>query len=98
MYQDALVGSSSENGTTMMTFDLRQHAFHQELGTKARLWWRKESSHVEVHARSTFHHPMMSRCIVAQGSSLDDQHQRIDFPPEIHGVSPSQPRSHSVIR
>ena len=98
MYQDAFVGSSIANGTTIMPFDLRQHNFPQELGTQARRWWRTESSHVDVHARSTFHHPMMSRCIVAQGSSLDDQPQRRDFTPEIPGVSTSQPMSHSVIR
>jgi hypothetical protein len=43
MYQDAFVGSSIENGVTIITFDLRQHDFHQELGTQARLWGRKES-------------------------------------------------------
>ena len=36
--QDALVGSSMENGVTMITFDLRQHDFQQELGTQARLY------------------------------------------------------------
>src|SRR2546428_3945530 len=98
MSQDACVGSSMENGTTIITFDLRQHDFQQACGTQGRLWWRKESSHVDVHALSTFHHPILYRFIVAQGSSLDDQHQRIDFIPAIQGVSTSQPMSHSVIR
>ena len=97
-YQDAFVGSSMENGTTMSIFDLRQHDFHQEWGTKATLSWRKASYHVDVYALSTFHHPMMSRCIVAQGSSLDGQHQRRYFTPEMKGVSTSQPMSHSAIR
>ena len=35
MYQDAFVGSSIENGVTIITFDLRQHDFQQELGTPA---------------------------------------------------------------
>ena len=43
MYQDAFVGSSIENGVTIITFDLRQHDFQQELGTQARLWWRQAS-------------------------------------------------------
>jgi hypothetical protein len=30
MYQDAFVGSSIENGATIITFDLRQHDFRQE--------------------------------------------------------------------
>ena len=30
MYQDAFVGSSIENGATIITFDLRQHDFQQE--------------------------------------------------------------------
>src|SRR5712691_12676325 len=98
IYQDAFVGSSMENGTTVIQFDLRQHDFHQALGTKATLWWRKESSQVDVHELSTFHHPMMYRFIVAQGSYLNDQHQRVYFTPEIQGVSTSQHRSHSVIR
>ena len=33
MYQDAFVGSSIENGTTIIQFDLRKHDFQQELGT-----------------------------------------------------------------
>src|SRR6267142_2002468 len=88
----------AENGTTIIQFDLRQHDFHQELGTQAPLWWRQEAYHVEVHELSTFHNPMTYRCIIAQGSSLDDQHQQKFFTPEIQGVSTSQPMSHSVIR
>jgi hypothetical protein len=34
IYQDAFVGSSIENGTTVIQFDLRKHDFQQELGTK----------------------------------------------------------------
>src|SRR6266571_8284489 len=48
MYQDAFVGSSMENGTTMILFDLRKHDFHHELGTQATLCWRTDSSHVDV--------------------------------------------------
>ena len=98
MYQDAFVGSSIENGVTIITFDLRQHDFQQELGTKAALCWRKESYPVDVHELSTFHNPMTYRFIVAQGSYLNDQHQRVYFTPEIKGVSTSQHMSHSVIR
>jgi len=98
IYQDAFVGSSIENGTTVIQFDLRKHDFHQELGTKATLCWRKESYHVDVHELSTFHNPMTYRFIVAQGSYLNDQHQRVYFTPEIKGVSTSQHMSHSVIR
>jgi hypothetical protein len=43
MYQDAFVGSAIENGTTIIQFDLRQHDFHSELGTQAKIWWRKDS-------------------------------------------------------
>src|SRR2546422_7764903 len=98
MYQDAFVGSSMENGTTMIIFDLRKHDFHQAWGTKATLSWRKASYHVDVHALSTFHNPILSRCIVAQGASLDGQRQRRYFTPEMQGVSTSQPMSHSAIR
>ena len=44
IYQDAFVGSSMENGTTIIQFDLRQHNFHQELGTQAKLCFRFLSS------------------------------------------------------
>ena len=98
IYQDAFVGSSIENGTTIIQFDLRKHNFQQELGTQATLCWRKESSHVDVHELSTFHNPMRYRFVLAQGSYLDDNKQRIDFTPAIKGVSTSQHMSHSVIR
>jgi hypothetical protein len=98
IYQDAFVGSAIENGTTIIQFDLRKHNFHQVLGTQAQLCWRKESSHVDVHELSTFHNPILYRLILAQGSSLDDQKQRIYFTPAIEGVSTSQHMSHSVIR
>src|SRR5216684_4757182 len=98
IYQDAFVGSSIENGMTIIQFDLRKHNFHQELGTQAKLCWRKESYHVDVHELSTFHNPILYRFILAQGSYLDDNKQRIYFTPVIKGVSTSQPMSHSVIR
>ncbi len=98
IYQDAFVGSSMENGTTIITFDLRKHDFQYELGTKATLCWRKEAYHVDIHELSTFHNPIMYRFILAQGSYLDGQHQRIYFTPEIKGVSTSQHMSKSVIR
>src|SRR5216683_1145920 len=98
IYQDAFVGSSMENGTTIITFDLRKHDFQYELGTKATLGWRKEAYHVDIHELSTFHNPIMYRLILAQGSYLDGQHQRIYFTPEIKGVSTSQHMSKSVIR
>jgi hypothetical protein len=96
--QDAFGGSSIENGVTMIPFDLRQHDFQQELGTPARLYWRKESYHVAVHALSTFHNPLTYRVILAQGFYLDAQHQRRSCTPESQGVSTSQHMSHSVIR
>src|SRR6201993_487237 len=98
IYQDAFIGSSIENGTTIIQFDLRRHNFHQELGTQATLCWRKESYHVDVHELSTFHNPILYRFILAQGSYLDDNKQRIYFTPAIKGVSTSQHMSHSVIR
>jgi hypothetical protein len=98
MYQDAFVGSSIENGVTIITFDLRQHDLQQELGTPARLCWRKESYHVDVHELSTFHNPIKYRFIVAQGSYLNDQNQRVYFTPDIQGVSTSQHMSKSIIR
>jgi Transposase len=98
MSQDAFVGSAMENGTPIIQFDLRQHDFHYELRTTAKICWRKEAYHVDVHERSTFHNPITYRFLVAQGSYLNDQHQRVDFTPDLKGVSTSQPMSHSVIR
>jgi hypothetical protein len=98
MYQDALVGSAIENGTTIILFDLRKHDFHQELGTPANLCWRKEAYHVNVHELSTFHNPIQYRFSLAQGSYLDGQNQRVYFTPAIKGISTSQHMSHSVIR
>src|SRR5215467_8712013 len=72
--------------------------FQQELGTQASLCWRKESYHVDVHELSTFHNPIKYRFIVAQGSYLNDQNQRVYFTPDIQGVSTSQHMSKSIIR
>src|SRR2546426_6984656 len=98
IYQDAFVGSSIENGTTIIQFDLRQLDFQRALGTPSTICWRKEPYHVDIHELSTFHNPITYRFIVAQGSYLNDQNQRVSFTPEIKGVSTSQHMSHSVIR
>jgi hypothetical protein len=98
MYQDAFVGSSIENGATIIKFDLRQRDFQQELGATSTLYWRKEAYHVDIHELSTFHNPIKYRFILAQGYYLDDQNQRMYFTPEIKGVSTAQHMSHSIIR
>ena len=98
MYQDAFVGSSIENGATIMMFDLRKLDFQRELGTTSPICWRKEPYHVDIHELSTFHNPILYRFIVAQGSYLDSNNQRMYFTPEIKGVSTSQHMSHSIIR
>ena len=97
-YQDAFVGSSIENGTTIIQFDLRKLDFQRALGTTSTICWRKEPYAIEVHELSTFHNPMKYRFILAQGSYLNDQNQRVYFTPDIKGVSTSQHMSHSVIR
>jgi hypothetical protein len=98
MYQNAFVGSSIENGTTIIQFDLRKLDFQRALGTTSTICWRKEPYHVDIHELSTFHNPIAYRFIVAQGSYMNDQNQRVYFTPEIQGVSTSQHMSHSVIR
>src|SRR2546427_7666701 len=98
MYQDAFVGSSIENGATIITCDLRQRDVHLERGAPSTLYWRKEASHVDVHELSTFHNPIKYRFILAQGYYLDGQNQRRYFTPEIKGVSTAQHMSHSSIR
>jgi transposase len=98
MYQNAFVGSSIENGTTIIQFDLRKLDFQRALGTTSTICWRKEPYHIDIHELSTFHNPIAYRFIVAQGSYMNDQNQRVYFTPEIQGVSTSQHMSHSVIR
>ena len=98
IYQDAFVGSSIENGTTIIQFDLRKLDFQRALGTTSTICWRKEPYQVDIHELSTFHNPITYRFIVAQGSYLNDQNQRVYFTPELKGVSTSQHMSHSVIR
>src|SRR3989449_7684878 len=98
LYEDAFVGSSIENGTTIIQFDLRKLNFQRALETTSTICWRKEPYAVEIHELSTFHNPIKYRFIVAQGSYLNDQHQRVYFTPDIQGVSTSQHMSHSVIR
>jgi transposase len=98
MYQNAFVGSSIENGTTIIQFDLRKLDFQRVLGTTSTICWRKEPYQVDIHELSTFHNPIAYWFIVAQGSYMNDQNQRVYFTPEIQGVSTSQHMSHSVIR
>jgi hypothetical protein len=98
LYQDAFVGSSIENGTTVIQFDLRQLDFQRALGTTATICWRQEAYHVDIHELSTFYNPIKYRFIVAQGSYLNDQNQRVFFTPNIQGVSTSQHMSKSIIR
>jgi hypothetical protein len=98
LYQDAFVGSSIENGTTIIQFDLRKLDFQCALGTTAPICWRQEPSHIDIHELSMFHNPIKYRFIVAQGYYLNDQHQRVYFTPDIQGVSTSQHMSKSIIR
>ena len=98
MYEEAFVGSTIENGTTMIIFDLRKLDFQHKLGTTSAICWRKDFYHIDIHELSTFHNPIKYRFIVAQGAYLNAQHQRVYFTPEIQGVSTSQHMSHSVIR
>ena len=57
-YQEAFVGSSIENGTTIIQFDLRKLDFQCALGTTATICWRQEPYHVDIHELSTFHNPI----------------------------------------
>jgi hypothetical protein len=98
MYQNTFVGSSIENGTTIIQFDLRKLDWQGALGTTAPICWRQEPYHVDIHELSTFHNPLKYRFSVAQGYYLNDQHQRVYFTPEIKGVSTAQHMSHSIIR
>jgi len=98
IYEDAFVGSSIDNGTTIIQFDLRKLDFQRALETTSTICWRKEPYAVEIHELSTFHNPITYRFRVAQGSYLNDQNQRVYFTPDIKGVSTSQHMSHSVIR
>ena len=68
LYEDAFVGSSIENGTTMIQFDLRKLDFQRVLETTSTICWRQEPYSVEIHELSPFHNPITYRFIVAQGS------------------------------
>ena len=98
LYEDVFIGSSIENGTTIIQFDLRKLDFQRVLETPSTICWCKAPYAVEVHELSTFHNPIKYRFILAQGSYLNDQPQRGDCTPELKGVSTSQHMSHSVIR
>jgi len=98
MYEEAFVGSAIENGTTMIIFDLRKLNFQQKLGTTSEICWRKDFYHIDIHELSTFHNPIKDRFIVAQGSYLNNQNQRVYFTPDIQGVATSQHMSKSIIR
>jgi hypothetical protein len=98
MYQHALVGSSRENGATMLQCDRRTLDFQREWGTTSTSCGRKDVYHVARHELSTCHNPLKYRFIVAQGAYLNDQNQRMSFTPDIKGVSTSQPMRQSILR
>src|SRR5262245_14772851 len=98
MYEEAFVGSVIENGTTMIIFDLRKLNFQPKLGTTSAICWRKDFYNIDIHELSTFHNPLKYRFIVAQGSYINAQKQRVYFTPDIQGLSPSQHLSKSIIR
>src|SRR5438876_10386419 len=98
MYQDAFIGSSIENGATIITFDLRNLDFQRELGTTSTISWHKATYNVDVHELSTVLNTIQYRFILAQGYYLGDDNRRMYFTPHIKGVSTSQHMSHSIIR
>jgi hypothetical protein len=63
--QDAFVGSSSEDGATIIPCDLRPHDLPPDVGTTSTLSWRKEAYHVDIHALSTVHNPIKYRFLLA---------------------------------
>ena len=79
MYQDAFVASSIENGTTIITFDLRLLDSQRQFGTSSTIYCSKESYHVDVHELSTFHNPIQYRFILAQGYYFDEAGKRVDL-------------------
>jgi hypothetical protein len=65
LYEDAFIGSSIENGTTIIQFDLRKLDFQRVLETTSTICWCKAPYAVEVHELSTFHNPIKYRFIRA---------------------------------
>src|SRR3989442_102504 len=84
--------------TLKIQIDRRKLDFQRVLETTSANCWRQEGYAVRIHELLPLHNPITYRFIVAQGSSLNAQHQRVDFTPDIQGVSTAQPMSHSVIR
>jgi hypothetical protein len=58
LYEEAVVGSALENGTTLSIFDLRTRNFPHKRGTPSAICWRKDFYHSDMHELSTFHHPI----------------------------------------
>jgi hypothetical protein len=57
LYEDAFVGSSIENGTTIIQCDLRKLDLQRALATTSPICWRKEPYAVEIHELSTHRSP-----------------------------------------
>jgi hypothetical protein len=97
-YQQACVGSSLENGATLIQCALRPLALQREWGTPSPIWWRQAVSPLARPARSPCHHSSKYRLSVAHGSSRNDKKPRVAFPPALPGVSTSQPLRQSRLR
>src|SRR5712691_6635711 len=56
LYEDAFIGSSIENGTTIIQFDLRKLDFQRVWETTSTICWCKAPYAVEVHELSGVSH------------------------------------------
>src|SRR5437879_12509385 len=61
LYEDAFIGSSIENGTTIIQFDLRKLDFQRVLETTSTICCCKAPYAVDVHELSTFNDPIKYR-------------------------------------
>ena len=59
MYEEAFAGSSIENGTTVIKFDLRKLDFQRECRITSTIYWRKDMA--LIIGSATFGHPRRVR-------------------------------------
>jgi len=89
----------AENNRIIIEFDTRQRDYHKILGIprRAKIGWSNERS-FDVQELSGFAWPIIYRITTADGHYKNEQGQRVNFTPEIAGLSTYRKVSDVVMR
>ena len=95
--KDIFSRSYIESGTSIIEFDSRKRSYKNFLDKESKIKWDKKTYTIDIKELSTFQNPIGYRFIMARGSYLNSEGKRINFTPDLDGVSTSQHVSKSLL-